>query len=107
MIAGRATSTRYSAITLMAHAVALALLARRFEHRDPGAVAPGCSACAQRPSAPRGPLPYSALGSLGCGALRPPGGLWLYDTRLKGISPIDVVGEFLRVCETSQKSAVS
>ena len=41
-----------------------------------------CSACAQRPSAPRGPLPYSTRDRPSAALCGPAGGLWLYDRRL-------------------------
>ena len=44
---------------------ALAIIDCLVEHRECLQAPPRCAACAQRPSAPRGPLPYSAPGSPG------------------------------------------
>ncbi len=64
MIAGRATSPAWAIRVIADYRVeaALALLARLVEHRECLQAPPCCSACAQRPSAPRGPPPLLCAG---------------------------------------------
>ncbi len=105
MIAGRATAWAIRVIAEYRVEAALALLAHRVEHRDPGAASLLC-------------VRSEAVSASRASALLRAGIVWLrrsavllvasssmIRTSIQG-SFIDVVGECLRVCETSQQRAV-
>ncbi len=105
MIAGRATAWAIRVIAQYRVEAALALLAHRVEHRDPGAASLLCVRSEALSASRASPLLRAGFARLRRSAALVVASSSMIRASIQG-SPIDVVGECLRVCETSRKSAV-